>query len=348
MAVNSRVIDPISMFNKAEELVEQRRDEEAFEYYFEVRLSNRMAPLAYYRMGEILNRRGEVEQSLDCHRTAFDLDILLARGITDNDHPCYDYRYGFVEQTHITLCPMCGQEGRKHSCYNAVTKPDFTPGFDPIRLWMHCDACHHIFASNYPTDLGAVLRNHAHDSHLSPRHEVFPALGRVLCNIRKRAPGNRLLEIGVGAGEMAAVAKEFLFEVTGVDIRPAYAEAVSRMLDIPVHASDFLEFQADDTFDVICMGDVLEHTTEPVRMLLKAISLLSAGGVLWISTPNFESAYSRLMRDESPLWRQCEHVNYFCYRSLKAMLESMGMSVADYAISRHCLGTMELTAVKRG
>lgn len=346
MAYNARAIDTVSIFNKAEELLDQGRDQDAFALYGDLRGANHLAPLAFYRMGEILNRQQRPQESLEHHRMAFELDPHLARGVNDTDHPCYDFVYSFVEQTNITRCPMCGEEGQQHSCYNAVTKPDFTPGFDPIRMWMHCDCCHHIFAANYPTDLGKVLRSHHHLSHLSPRHEVFPALGRVLCNIRKRAPGNRLLEIGVGAGEMAAVAKEFLFDVTGVDIRPAYAEAVSKMLDMPIHAGDFLDFETNDTFDVICMGDVLEHTTEPVRMLTRAISLLNPNGVLWISTPNFESAYSRLTRDDSPLWRSCEHLNYFCYRSLKAMIETMGASVVDYAISRHCLGTMEITAVK--
>lgn len=347
MAYNARAIDTVSIFNKAEELLDQGRDDEAFVLYSDLRGANHLAPLAFYRMGEILNRQHKPEESYEHHKMAFELDPHLARGVNHTDHPCYDYRYSFVEQTQVTHCPMCGQEGRKHSCYNAITKPDFTPGFDPIRLWLYCDCCHHVFASTYPTDLGGVLRGHAHGSHLSPRHEVFPALGRVLSNIRRKAPGNRLLEIGVGAGEMAAVAKEFLFDVTGLDIRPAYAEAVSRMLDIPVHAMDFIDFETDETFDVICMGDVLEHSTEPVRMLRKAASLLSPSGVLWISTPNFESAFSRLTKDDSVLWRACEHLNYFCYRSLKAMLETMGTKVVDYAISRHCLGTMEITAIKQ-
>lgn len=347
MAYNARAIDTVSIFNKAEELLDQGREQEAFILYADLRGAHHLAPLAFYRMAEILNRQQQPEESLKHHRTAFELDPHLARGVNNTDHPCYDYVYSFVEQTNITKCPMCGEEGRPHSCYNAVTKPDFTPGFDPIRLWMYCDCCHHIFASNYPSDLGSVLRNHTHGSHLSPRHEVFPALGRVLSNIRKRAPGNSFLEIGVGAGEMAAVAKEFLFDVTGIDIRPAYAEAASKMLDIPIHAIDFLDFKPDQPYDVICMGDVLEHTTEPVRMLRQAISLLSPGGVLWISTPNFESAFSRVTGDKSPLWRACEHLNYFCYRSLKAMLESMGAPVADYAVSRHCLGTMEITAVRK-
>jgi len=346
MAYSVRAIDIVSIFNKAEEMLEQYRDTEAFALYAELRDANHLAPLAYYRMAEILNRQHRPEESLDFHRMAFQLDPHLARGVNDTDHPCYDYVYGFVEQTNITGCPMCGEEGRKHSCYNAVTKPDFTPGFDPIRLWMYCDSCHHIFASNYPTDLGDVLRSHTHGCHLSPRHEVFPALGRVLNNIRKQAPGNSLLEIGVGAGEMAAVAKEFLFDVTGIDIRPAYAEAASRMLDIPIHAVDFLDFEPDQPFDVICMGDVLEHTSEPHRMLERTVSMLNPGGVLWISTPNFESAFSRVSKDQSVLWRACEHLNYFCYRSLKAMLESTGLSVVDYAISRHCLGTMEVTSIK--
>ena len=91
-----------------------------------------------------------------------------------------------------------------------MTNPTFTQGFDPIRLWMYCDSCHHIFAANYPTDLGSVLRGTFHGSHMCPDPAVFPALGDILRNIKHVAPGNRLLEIGVGAGEMAAVAKEFL------------------------------------------------------------------------------------------------------------------------------------------
>ncbi len=347
MAFNARAIDTVSIFNKAEELLDQGREEEAFVLYSDLRGTHHLAPLAFYRMGEILNRQHKPAESLKHHRQAFELDPHLARGVNDTDHPCYDYVYSFVEQTNITKCPMCGEEGEQHSCYNAITKRDFTPGFDPIRLWMYCHSCHHIFAANYPTDLAQVLRNHAHGYHLSPKHELFPALGRVLNNIRKRAPGNKLLEIGVGGGEMAAVAKEFLFEVTGVDIRPAYAEAVSKMLDMPIHAVDFLDFDTNDTYDVICMGDVLEHSTEPVRMLRKAVSLLRPEGVLWISTPNFESAFSRVTGDQSPLWRACEHLNYFCYRTLKAMLESMGTEVVDYAISRYFLGTMEIKAVRR-
>lgn len=347
MAANPKPVDPVSMFNRAEQLLQYGHDKEAFDLYFELRDAGRMAPLAYYRMGQILNRRQQVDESLDCHRTAFELDNLLARSITENDHPCYDYRYGFVEQTCVSNCPICGEEGRRHSCYNAITNPQFTRGFDPIRLWMYCDSCHHIFAANYPTDLAAVLRSTVHDSHLCPNPAIFPALGSILRNIKQLAPGNRFLEIGVGAGEMAAVAKEFLFDVTGIDIRPAYAEAVSKMLDVPIYATDFRDFESDRPFDVICLGDVIEHTTEPVRMLLKIVGLLSPNGVLWLSTPNFESASSRVLKYNDPLWLACEHLNYFCYRSLRSILQSMGMTVVDYAVSAHCAGAMEITAVKR-
>lgn len=347
MADNARAIDTVSVFNKAEEMLELYRDKEAFALYAELRDANHFAPLAYYRMGEILNRQQRPEESLDYHRMAFQADPHLARGVNDTDHPCYDYTYSFVDQTHVTDCPMCGEEGRKYSCYNAVSNPQFTQGFDPIRLWMYCDSCHHVFASNYPTDLGSVLRSTAHGSHMKPKPELFPALGCVLRALRLLAPGNRLLEIGVGAGEMAAVAKEFLFDVTGLDIRPAYAEAASKMLDIPIHAVDFLEFESDEPFDVICMGDVLEHTSEPLRMLEKTVSMLGPGGVLWISTPNFESAYSRVMKDDDPLWKACEHLNYFCYRTLRTMLQSMDMNVIDYTVSRISSGTMEVTSVKQ-
>lgn len=346
MAVPGRAIDTTSIFNKAEELLEQFREQEAFELYADLCHAGHLAPLAYYRMGEILNRQGKIEESLNCHRTAFQCDIHLARGINETDHPLYDYKYGFVEQTNVTCCPICGEEGTKHSCYNAVTSPHFTPGFDPIRLWMRCDSCNHIFAANYPTDLNSVLRGTSHNSYLKPDVTAFPALGAVLAAIKPIAPGRRLLDVGVRAGEMLAVAKEFLFYVTGVDIRPAYSKVVSEMLDVPVHAMGLIEFESEEPFDVICMGSVVEHSPDPIKMMRKAISLLSSGGVLWISTPNFESAHARVMKDDYPMWRACEHLNYFCYRSMKSMLESMGATVVNYAISNRHEGAMEVTAVR--
>jgi 2-polyprenyl-3-methyl-5-hydroxy-6-metoxy-1,4-benzoquinol methylase len=107
-----------------------------------------------------------------------------------------------------------------------------------------------------------------------------------------------------------------------------------------------MDFETDDLFDIIILGDVLEHIPNPSKMLEKAYNLLDKEGVIWISTPNFESAFSYIMKDKDPMWRVCEHLNYFSYISLKKTLEKTGFKTVDYKISQHYNGCMEITAIK--
>jgi len=51
------------------------------------------------------------------------------------------------------------------------------------------------------------------------------------------------------------------------------------------------------------MGDVLEHVSEPVRALEKAYDMLAPDGILWLSTPNYESAFTRMRLNTSPIFR---------------------------------------------
>ncbi|HCC08175.1 MAG TPA: hypothetical protein DEP72_08490 [Clostridiales bacterium] len=146
---------------------------------------------------------------------------------------------------------------------------------------------------------------------------------------------------------MISVAKEMLFDVTGLDIRPIYAQKVSERFNVPVYASDIMQLETEEQFDVVVLGDIIEHIQNPVAMLKKCYNLLNENGVIWISTPNFESAFSYIMKDKDPMWRVCEHLNYFSYDSLKKVLGNIGFEVKDYKISQHYNGSMEITAIKK-
>jgi len=337
-----------NLYVRAVKLTEEGRDEEAaflFDFLKEFADSSGMA---YFRLGEIANRAGKVMEAKTYHTKAFESDPKLAQKLLKEDHPVYHYEYKPIKnEITVVQCPLCQRKGVPHSCYNAITNIDFLAGFNPVRVWMYCENCHHLFAHNYPRNLAQILASSAFEFNLNVKTHWFPIIGGIIANIKKLAPGNRLLEVGVGSGEMTAVAKEYLFDVTGVNIRPTYAENISRMLNVPVHSVDFLLFEPKQPFDVICMGDVIEHMMDPVAAIKKASQLLNDKGVLWISTPNFESAFSMVMKDRDPMWRVIEHLNYFSFRSLKAILEANNFEIVDYKISARYNGSMEVTAIKR-
>ena len=68
--------------------------------------------------------------------------------------------------------------------------------------------------------------------------------------------------------------------------------------------------------------------------------------VLWLSTPNFEAAFARYAGHNDPMRREASHKNYFSRSSLLSLLERFEFVPADYRISGHYNGSMEVIAMK--
>ncbi len=345
-AVQTTKFNSLQLFNKAEKFLIDGKQDEAHTIYIGLLDDPYIAPIAYFRLGEINNRNKNIRAAYQYHKCAFEMDSKLASKITSTEHIHYNYVYSPIEEVEVTNCPLCHEEGELFAAYNMVTNIDFIHYFDPVKLWRKCNKCNHIFAGKYPKYLNEAVSGTAQNQHLNPNLTVLHLASNILSNITKLAQGNRLLEVGVGAGEMIAVAKEMLFDVTGVEIRPSYAANVSKTFGVPVHCIDIMEFETDQLFDVILLGDVIEHLADPIKMLEKINTLLSENGILWISTPNFESAYSTIMKDGDAMWRVCEHLNYFSYVSLNKVLTDLGFKVIDYKLSQHYGGSMEVIAQK--
>lgn len=336
--------DPISTFRQAEELLSQQNDQGAAVLYEICRGSEALEAVSLVRLAEIANRASKPLESRDLHREAFRIEPNLTARLLPADSTNFDYSYQPAPQIAVEHCPLCGVHGQPYSAYNVTTNHDYIPGFEPVRLWMRCEECNHLYASEYPEALDKLLSEGCPEHHQYPKVDILPSLAPIIGRLRSQSSGDRFLEVGVGAGELAALALEFLFEVEGLDIRPAYAQAVRDRLRIPVASVPFESFQSGQRYNVICMGDVIEHMVDPVASLRKAVSMLDAGGLLWVSTPNWESAFSRLVKDMDPMWRVVEHLNYFSYRSLRTTLERLGLKVIDYRVSTHYFGSMEVTA----
>jgi SAM-dependent methyltransferase len=341
-----KVNESIRQFQRAEQLLKEQRDGDAALIYNSLIGVDSITPVAFFRLGEIENRRGNAQVAADYHRKAFSHDPKLASRITPADHPFHGYLFSDINQVEVDRCPLCGEAGIPHWAFNMVTNADFNKGFDPVRLWLFCKSCRHLFASAYPDDLDNVLYSSENEQYATPKVQLLSYFGSIVSRLKESSPGKRFMEIGVGAGEMISVANEYGLNVTGFEIRPVHADRVSNTFGVPVICEDFLKHRSSDQYDIICMGDVLEHMPDPVGAIEKAGEVISKGGLLWISTPNFESSFSVIMKDRDPMKRVCEHLNYFSMDSLRKLLNRFDFSVIDYRISAHYNGSMEVTAVK--
>jgi 2-polyprenyl-3-methyl-5-hydroxy-6-metoxy-1,4-benzoquinol methylase len=100
-------------------------------------------------------------------------------------------------------------------------------------------------------------------------------------------PGRRVLDLGCRYGALTEYYTEGN-DVTGVDIDREALEHAEARLGIQALWADLdspLAFM-DETFDVVVIGEVLEHIREPQRLIDQAHRVLRPGGTLVGSTPN--------------------------------------------------------------
>jgi SAM-dependent methyltransferase len=102
--------------------------------------------------------------------------------------------------------------------------------------------------------------------------------------------GARLLEIGSGLGHLVGQL-EGEFETYAADVNPwalgQSRQAAQRTRHVVASAEE-LSF-ADGTFDVVIIKHVVEHLPHPERAIAELGRIVTAGGVLILSTPNLSS-----------------------------------------------------------
>src|SRR5688572_4056564 len=110
-------------------------------------------------------------------------------------------------------------------------------------------------------------------------------------------PGLRVLDAACGSGHIGALLRARGNRVIGCEISENAAAEARKVLD-EVHVFDIEERWPDavlkEPFDVIVLGEILEHVFDPVAVLSQARNALVPGGRVVITTPNFLVWIARL------------------------------------------------------
>ena len=260
------------------------------------------------------------------------------------------YRPGLHPQTELKHCPICGGNGVPYLTVLSGQAKNFDSLFLPVKMWMRCQSCGNLYTRYFPTEflqLGARPKVLQPTPHYMVTREVGASSLRIwsdiLNKIRGYTDGKTLLEVGVGEGHLIAVAQEMGYEVTAVELIEADAQETADLLELPVICGDFLHLEEKDLqVDIITMGDVLEHLQRPTEGLQKAHTLLKDNGILWLSTPNFESSFSKMMKVNDAMRSEPYHIAYFSRKGLVALLEKVGFELLEYSVSNRYNGSMEL------
>jgi ubiquinone/menaquinone biosynthesis C-methylase UbiE len=139
------------------------------------------------------------------------------------------------------------------------------------------------------------------DGRRSPELERW--LRAKLDNLRQRAQGGRLLDIGTGSGLVTRCAEGLFSLRVGTDISPEILFANTHAFDAGVAADiDHLPFSGG-SFDVMTCFAVLHHLYSFQALVLEAARVLKPGGIFY-SDHDIDSLFCRRFRLPLAIYRQ--------------------------------------------
>lgn len=150
-------------------------------------------------------------------------------------------------------------------------------------------------------------------------------------------PCDSILDVGCGDGTILGLLSDKAKVVKGVDnAKSAVASGRAKGLDISlIKTAEDLPF-ADEEFDVVFAGEIIEHIYDVDRFLIELCRVLKKGGQLVFTTPNLASLGSRitLLLGKPPWMIENEvggdyagHLRYFTFASLEAIARKHGLEL---------------------
>ncbi len=137
------------------------------------------------------------------------------------------------------------------------------------------------------------------------------------------SPPGKVLDVGCAAGFFLAVAREDGWECAGVEPSAPIAETARKNLPGVEIFTGLLEdapFEKE-SFDLVTLWDVVEHTPDPVSFLRAAAAMVKPGGVLILETQNVDSLFARILGRKWQHYKHAEHLYHFSPYTLRRLLE---------------------------
>jgi 2-polyprenyl-3-methyl-5-hydroxy-6-metoxy-1,4-benzoquinol methylase len=110
----------------------------------------------------------------------------------------------------------------------------------------------------------------------------------------------KILDLGCGEGFLLSHFKDAGWSVLGLDfsdegVKRQNPQLITDIVKGNIYKEMEVLLKNDETYDVIYLGNILEHVIDPLGLITKCSDLLSERGVLVITVPNDFSKLQKIM-----------------------------------------------------
>jgi len=230
-----------------------------------------------------------------------------------------------------------------------VHEEPFTYSFHELRLsgW-GCRRCGIIFLHPQPTAdelkqlysaeyfTGGDFRCGHENGYCDPATLERVADPALLVQIKTMKGTGRFLEIGCAGGAFLDAARKLGFDVQGVELSDEACRIAMKTFGLRVFEGNVEDARfPDESFDVVFMGDVLEHLPNPITTLREIYRILDKEGMLVMALPcQTNTIFSRIgflvygaLRQSATVALPPYHLFEYRPGSLRFLLRSCGFRV---------------------
>jgi 2-polyprenyl-3-methyl-5-hydroxy-6-metoxy-1,4-benzoquinol methylase len=225
---------------------------------------------------------------------------------------------------------------------NSKEIPNLT-GYENAYL-CQCQSCGLVFSKKIPTaeELEKYYKNYGINNYLSPI--TIKRYNQILDKLEVYRKTNKLLDVGCGIGFFLVEAKKRGWEVYGTELSEASAKICSEKGILIQNGILNSENYSPESFDVITSFEVIEHINNPIPDLRNFYTILRKGGLVYITTPNFNSLLRYKLKGNYNIITYPEHLSYYTSHTLnkafslsgfkKLRIETTGISLTRFKTSK--------------
>jgi 2-polyprenyl-3-methyl-5-hydroxy-6-metoxy-1,4-benzoquinol methylase len=215
----------------------------------------------------------------------------------------------------LNKCRICGSEK-----YETVLIKD-------KYCFCRCSNCSLVFLNSTFSDI-EIKEMYSYYSNCRQNFNSINAVRykELLRKFGNMRSNNNILDIGCGIGHFLNVASLNGWNAYGTEISEQ-ACCIAKQKNKNIYCDELknIKFQ-NGYFDVITMFEVLEHVENPSTLLEECQRVLRAGGILYLTTPNYQSL-DRLLTGKKWKIYHPEHLSYFDTKSLYFLLSKTGFKI---------------------
>lgn len=219
-----------------------------------------------------------------------------------------------METKYHQVCYLCGSK-----------QIERLKGYEEHQL-AKCSKCSFVFMHRIPTskELSDYYSVYVYQNEKEVSEATRFSMENLVKQFEPYRKNNRILDVGCGEGWILEIARKNNWNVYGTEYSPS-AIKICEAKGIKMYAGILDPAKMDiSEFDVILSLDTVEHIYNPKEDFGNINKLLREGGLLYITTPNFNSYLRHMLKTKYNIIKYPEHLGYYTKKTLNLLLTNAG------------------------